>query len=151
MSAEPEKSAAHKLAALFVDSQDREHTLDQQLALYRAVLDHCPVPMFLMNDTGQCIYTNQAHQALTGAEKEELLGDNYINFIHAGDRKQVAELWCRCVAGDIPEYEQDHRFVRADNTAVRVHCHVVHVDDHVFVGYCLPVQCRYCLDVFKTG
>ena len=55
----------------------------------RAVFDHAPMGMAVLDDTGAFTQTNHALQRLLGLEPDDLLGQSLETIVDAGDRDTV--------------------------------------------------------------
>lgn len=79
---------------------------------YRALLDLCPVTVWIADSNGQTIYTNRHWEEYSGLTAEQSQGHGWMSCIHPEDQAQCAEVWSRRSAAVM--YEQEIRFRRRD-------------------------------------
>lgn len=77
------------------------------------------VGRFHTNAAGENTYVNQIFARWLGVGKVELLGWNYINFIHPDDAEQVRLQWSRCRL-EHRQYRNTHRMVSSDGEVIQV-------------------------------
>lgn len=74
---------------------------------------------FHCNDAGENTYVNQLYARWLGVGKSELLGWNYLNFVHSDDVDRVRRHWETCRA-EHRRYRIRHRIVAADGEIIEV-------------------------------
>ena len=74
---------------------------------------------FHCNGAGENTYVNQLYARWLGVGKAELLGWNYLNFVHSNDVDRVRRHWDLCCA-EHRQYRIRHRMVAADGEIIEV-------------------------------
>jgi PAS domain S-box-containing protein len=88
---------------------------------FRSVCAMSPVGIFLTDEGGRCLYTNERWQEIAGLSLEESLDTGWSRALHAEDRAAVIAEWGKCAANALPydgEFRMQHpnghvRWVRA--------------------------------------
>lgn len=107
--------------------------------------DHCPFGVFHTDLTGSATYANQHWLEITGRNRKELLGLEWLQAIHHGDRDRVLTTWRRA-ASTAAVAEVSFRIIRRDNARryLRVRARPGHAtggdkQDGCYVGVVLDV------------
>lgn len=79
---------------------------------YRALLDLCPVTVWIADGNGHTIYTNRHWEEYSGLTTDQSQGHGWMSCIHPDDQARSAEVWSRRSGAAI--YEQEIRFRRRD-------------------------------------
>ena len=74
---------------------------------------------FHCNAAGENTYVNQLYARWLGVGKSELLGWNYLNFVHPDDIDRVRRHWETC-RSEHRRYHSRHRMVAADGEIIEV-------------------------------
>ena len=83
----------------------------------RASLDASPIPTFINEASGSCVYVNEALCNLFGATREEMLGYGWINFLPDEEKKIKAENWQRGIKTDTSIRDRYH-VIKGDTNEV---------------------------------
>lgn len=117
--------------------------------------------VFRTDAEGRVIFTNRAHQRLTGFSPNESLGDGWINYLAPHERERMIKIWKATVTSG-RELNEDIDFMRPDHTEYRVRAHVYREIDSKgrirgYLGVIYPLDaetgCPHkntCLDHFET-
>jgi diguanylate cyclase (GGDEF)-like protein/PAS domain S-box-containing protein len=84
----------------------------------RATIDGAPIGIALMAADGTVLRVNRALCEMLGYDEGELIARNRRDFNHPEDADDDAELIERMLAGEIPGYEIEKRYVRADGSTL---------------------------------
>ena len=74
---------------------------------------------FHCNVAGEITYVNQLYARWLGVGKSELMGWNYLNFVHSNDIDRVRRHWETC-RSEHRRYRIRHRIVAADGEIIEV-------------------------------
>ena len=77
------------------------------------------VGRFHCNGAGEITYVNQLYARWLGVGKAELMGWNYLNFVHPDDVDRVRRHWETC-RSEHRRYHSRHRMVAADGEIIAV-------------------------------
>jgi PAS domain S-box-containing protein len=106
--------------ALMHDISERK----AQLEIFETSFDHAAVGMALVTLEGGFHKINDAFRGIVGYSAEELLAIDFQTITHPDDlEKDLADL-DRLLAGEIPTYGMDKRYIRKDGRTVWVHLSV---------------------------
>ncbi len=89
------------------DSEDR----------FRSISDASPLGIFVSDAQGECVYTNEAYQKISGLSFEQALGTKWSSAIHADDRQRIVAEWRDAVRSQEP-FQTEVRFLREDGSLV---------------------------------
>ena len=84
---------------------------------FRAMSDASPLGLFVSDEAGHCVYTNEAYHKISGLTFYEALGTNWHHAIHPEDRQRVLAEW-RNAVNDQKPFQTETRFLRKDNSIV---------------------------------
>ncbi len=73
------------------DRKRTEHELRRTTHLFDLVLDHSQDLISLVDPTGRIDYVSPSHERVMGFGEEELVGANFLDFVHPDDVTMVAE------------------------------------------------------------
>jgi len=100
---------------------------------FKSAFAEAPIGMGLASidpgQPGRLIQVNRALCELTGYTEEQLLGRRIRDLTHPDDVEQSVAAFQRLVTGEIPDYELEKRYVRADGRVVWGLLHVSLVRD----------------------
>ena len=107
---------------------------------FRAMSDASPLGIFVSDAEGNCVYTNEAYQKISGLSMEQTLGTRWSVAIHPEDRERVLADW-RATAQSAAPFRTEFRFQRQDGSVVwtRVNSAVMH-DGMMPHGHVLTVE-----------
>ena len=106
----PLGSAAH--------TQHVEEALAESEQKFRAVFDQATIGIALGALDGRCVRANSAACKFIGATEEEVCRLRIQDIVHPDDLGMTADVFPRLVAGEIPSYTVERRYVRRDGTTV---------------------------------
>jgi len=103
------------LAGIFQDLKDLRRAEQARAAAverFRTVFDRAPVGMALAGLDGRFTVVNEALAELVGRPVADLAGRSVAEVTHAEQRAEAAEALRRMAAGDLTEWNAEHRYVR---------------------------------------
>lgn len=83
-------------------------------ARFRSMSDASPLGIFVSDAQGNCVYTNQSYQKISGLNLEQSLGTNWSKAIHPEDRQRVLADWQIATRGQV-SFHTEFRFLQANN------------------------------------
>jgi diguanylate cyclase (GGDEF)-like protein/PAS domain S-box-containing protein len=86
-------------------------------ARFRAMSDASPLGIFVSDIHGECVYTNDSYQKMSGLTFEQTLGMNWSMAIHQDDRQRVLLEWRAAALGEA-KFKSEARFLRSDGSIV---------------------------------
>lgn len=98
---------------------------------FRNAFEYAAIGMSLAALDGRWLDVNPAFCALTGYSKDELLGRRFQDLTDPGDRDREREAVRRLVAGEIPSYDLEKRYMHKEGQPVWVHATCAIVPDDV--------------------
>ena len=97
--------------------------------LTRAVFDRMALAVEVTDMNGFIAGSNPAYRELVGRTEEELATMRYSDITHQEDSELDLALWNELVAGNLPHYQVEKRFLHKDGSEVAVRLHVSLVRD----------------------
>jgi PAS domain S-box-containing protein len=96
-----------------LESQARLHESEER---FREAFAHAPVGMVIADIEGCFLEVNESFSRMLGYDVEELLGTgcSFKDFTHADDLEHNLVEWRRLLAGEIPAFGLEKRYVRKD-------------------------------------
>jgi PAS domain S-box-containing protein len=94
--------------------------LSQSEERFRSLSVSSPIGIFLLDTTGQCIYTNPRCQKICGFTAAESLGEGWIQSIHPDDRQRAVSDWAN-YSHEPQEDAYEYRFQLADGSVRWTH------------------------------
>jgi PAS domain S-box-containing protein len=88
--------------------------------LYRAIVDQAPVAVAYNRMDDRFEYVNEAFCKLVGYTRDELCEMKWQDITHPQDIERDLALTSRVLAGEMPHYELEKRYVRKDGATVWV-------------------------------
>ena len=132
-------SIALALAHRFVSYENQIETVAAKLRTHKNILDLCPLPMFLTDEDGKCVYVNNAMCRITGVKLEDLQYDFWIDYVYADDRLETVASWNDFVKNPgVTTYEHQHRYIRPDSTVINVLVKAKQMPCKAIVGFAIP-------------
>ena len=145
------RSIALQLAQRFVEYKDRIDDVAAQVRRHKRILDLCPVPMFLTDEHGKCVYVNPAKLKLVGGTLDEMQYDGWQHFVYPEDLPHLLNAWTQFVQDHNQHtFSYTYRYQRPDGSALAVVTEARMLDDHSIVGFVLPLKCSGCFDFFTV-
>jgi PAS domain S-box-containing protein len=95
-----------------------EEALAESEQKFRAVFDQAAIGIALGTLDGRCVRANKAACHFIGATEEEVCQLRIQDIVHPEDIELTANVFPRLVAGEIPSYTVERRYVRPDQTIV---------------------------------
>ncbi|MEM9712751.1 MAG: diguanylate cyclase, partial [Actinomycetota bacterium] len=103
------------------------HRSDSLPGFHRAVLEHSPMPLVVVDEAGLVLYGNQAMARLTGIDLDTGRGTPMLDHVHPDDREWVTTAFVELVAGPADHFERGSawatiffRMVSADGRVVPI-------------------------------
>jgi PAS domain S-box-containing protein len=97
--------------------------------LFETAFSHAPIGESLVSVEGGFLKVNPAFCGIVGYSEEQLLDLDFQTITHAEDIDKDLELLHQLIAGQIPSYQMDKRYIRADGTIVWVNLSVSMIAD----------------------
>ena len=115
-----EGNASGVVVILHDVTKGRELELEarSQAELFEAAFEFAGIGHSLIGEDRKFVRVNEALCNITGYSKKELLQLNYQALTHPDDRNLHWESEQRLLAGDIPSYQVDKRYIRMDGSVV---------------------------------
>lgn len=88
-----------------------------------AALNIHPEAVFRTDTEGRVIFTNRAHQRLTGFSQGEAYGHGWVNYLAPYERRRMQDLWQETVKNG-RELNEDIMFIRPDHSEYMIRAHV---------------------------
>lgn len=107
-----------KLAQLAAVESEAERRANVEL--FENAFHHAPIGMALVGLDGRFLKINAAFCDLIGYPEARMLGLDFQSITHPEDLKTDLRLLAQLYAGEIPRYDMEKRYVRADGAEVLV-------------------------------
>jgi diguanylate cyclase (GGDEF)-like protein/PAS domain S-box-containing protein len=107
---------------------------------FRATIDHAPIGIALLSPTGRTLRVNRALCKMLGYDRDQLLVLTPPQITHPDDLATDAQLVRGLLAEELPSYETEKRYIRADGSVVSTQVSVSLVRDHA--GAPMHVVCQ---------
>ena len=128
------RDSSGRLTSLFTFSQDvtaREQALremrESEVRL-RGVFDQASVGVALLDAQGHWLKVNRSLCQITGYTEAELLRTDFQTITHPEDLARDVDLAHQVLAGEIPGYQMEKRYVRKNGSLVWVLLHVSRIE-----------------------
>ena len=95
-----------------------EESLRQTEDRFRNAFDHAPIGMALVSPEGRWLQVNHALCEITGYSEQELLERTFQDITHPDDLEADLDFARRMLAGDLPSYCMEKRYLRKDGQSV---------------------------------
>ncbi len=95
-----------------------EESLHQTGDRFRNAFDHAPIGMALVSPEGRWLQVNHALCEITGYSEQELLERTFQDITHPDDLEADLDFVRRMLAGDLPAYCMEKRYLRKDGQSV---------------------------------
>ena len=100
------------------ERQQSELQLREAEERFRAMFEHAPVGAALLDIEGHPVLTNRALQELVGYDGDQLAQLSFAEFTHPDDVDADLARFEQLIAGEIPEYTMEKRYIHADGHVV---------------------------------
>jgi PAS domain S-box-containing protein len=97
-----------------------ESKLRESEERFRAIFENAPMGIATVDASLRMLNVNAALAAMLGQDQDRLAGRTLIEITHPDDVDRVRELARRTMAGEVPGYDIEKRFVRRDGDVVWV-------------------------------
>ncbi len=114
----PVARKADRRLPVMQDMSDLESALGESGASFRNLFDAAPNGMAVMALDGTWIGVNPALRMALGYDHQELLDRGLADVSHPDDAQSGAVLMRTLVAGEIPRYTLDNRYIRKDGSVL---------------------------------
>jgi two-component system sensor histidine kinase/response regulator len=95
-----------------------EEALRESEERFRGTFENAAVGIAHVHPTGQLLRVNETCCAIVGYSREELLGNNFLDFTHPDDSATTTELFAGLLRGDSLGYTLEKRYLRKDGSPV---------------------------------
>jgi PAS domain S-box-containing protein len=97
-----------------------EHALQESEERFRLTIDEAPIGMAIVALDGRFIRANRALSEIVGYDSTELAELTFAAITHPDDRETDRAAARQLVAGEIPRYQREKRYLHKDGTIVDV-------------------------------
>ena len=95
---------------------------------YRAIFEEAPIGIALSeSETGRYSEINERHAAMVGPSREEMLQFDWMSITHPDDVAPDEAGMAQFIAGTIPGFQMEKRYLRPDGSVVVVDMRVIRV------------------------
>jgi len=88
---------------MYDDSKALSRPSDEQYDLLRAVVDHTPDLITVIDATGNVVFANKSHETRIGSPAGELLHKNAYDLVHPDDRATLESIFEECFRSNEPQ------------------------------------------------
>jgi PAS domain S-box-containing protein len=103
-----------EILSVFRDVTERKSKVE----LFENAFHHAPIGMALVSLEGEFLKINAAFCRIVGYPEPEMLALDFQAITHPDDLHADLDLLTRVVAGEIPSYQMDKRYLRSDGAVV---------------------------------
>lgn len=119
-------------------------------AFLSASLNIHDIAIFRCDSKGRVIFTNRAHQRLTGFSQGEAYGEGWVNYLAPRERERMQKIWLDAVKSG-RELNEDIWFIRPDHSEYLIRAHVYRElapDGTIkgWLGVIIPIEELSCPD-----
>ncbi len=97
-----------------------EEDLRESEGNFRRMFDQAPIGAVVISLDGCFVRVNEVFCRMTGYEDDELAGKAAADITHPDDLESATQQAIRLIAGEITDYNLEHRFLRKDGTVLWV-------------------------------
>jgi PAS domain S-box-containing protein len=126
--------------AVMEDISDRKVTEEKLVSSeerFRKIFEHSLTGIAITDAEGRLVQCNPAYAQIVGRSAEELRSIVFSDLVHPEDRAENMARIRQLMAGEIPSFEIENRYLHADGHSVWVHKFVSLVRDERGVPACL--------------
>ncbi len=116
-------------AAFVAEQRHAEQALRDSEQRFRATFFQAAVGITHCGATGEWLLVNDRFCEIVGYTRSELSGMTIFDITHPDDRQRCVEAVSRLLAGELPSYSVDKRYIRKDGAAIWVRLYVTPVWD----------------------
>ena len=105
-----------------VSERDRAHAaVRESEVVFRSIFEDATVGMARTDPEGRFLLANTAYQTMLGYSMDELRDLTLEAVTHPGDWDRHRELFHKMIAGEIPSFDIQKRYIRKDGSVLWVH------------------------------
>ena len=97
-----------------------EKALQESEERYRLLTSLSPAGIYQTDEKGDCIYTNEAWQRMTGLSNDQALGQGWQKGLHPNDKSSIGEAWYKMVESN-GHWGHEYRFQTAEGETTWVY------------------------------
>lgn len=115
------QQASSTLSGRVIDLAPNLHGQRESEHVYRAIVDHAPIGIVMIDATGEIIHTNQAFLTMLGYSAEEMRAISYASLVPPEEQDHDGERWRRFQAlinGDIDSVTANGTLIRKDGARI---------------------------------
>ncbi len=112
------------LQATIRDVTERKHSqelLEQSEEKYRSLVEKTSLGIATVSPAGEIVYINEALLDMLGYHQDEMIGKNFINFIHPDDRERIRKEYQSGSQDPRDKFEIEFRFMHKNGNAVHIY------------------------------
>jgi PAS domain S-box-containing protein len=106
-----------QIASVSIENALATQALQESEQRLKATQEHANIGIGEVNAEGKFVSVNSGLVAISGYEREELLNASFFDVTHPEDVAAEREIYARHVAGELPNYSLEKRYVRKDGSA----------------------------------
>ncbi|MCB0084478.1 MAG: PAS domain S-box protein [Caldilineaceae bacterium] len=108
-------------ARLYQDLRQRQSELHESEERFRSTFEQAAVGMAHTSPEGYYLQVNERLCEIMGYSRAELLQKPFIDFVHPEEKARSAALNEQLIAGHLPSYGVEKRYIRRDGSFIWVH------------------------------
>jgi PAS domain S-box-containing protein len=140
-------SIATALAEKFVQYKAQIEQIARQLRAHKKLIDLCPIPSFLANSIGDCVYINRVFCGIVGTDVFHMQGTGWKDYILSSDSERVSKEWYNFVLDAKQRtFELDVTFSRRDGRTMTALVKAEQMDDTSIVGFAIPLHFEHFVE-----
>jgi PAS domain S-box-containing protein len=105
-----------------------QRRLKDSEAIFKAMNDASPIGIFLTDGNGECIYSNQAFQNLTGLNLSESIGFFWSKIIHDDEKIEMLQAWEKAITSH-SNFQKKIKLISSDDTVKWVDINAVLINE----------------------
>ena len=104
------------------DERRAQHIIQASETQFREIFEQTPIGLTLNDLNGRYVHVNPAYASIVARTRESLLEPDmdFRELIYPDDRGRMLDLQARLIAGEIPSFFLEKRYVRPDGSVVWV-------------------------------
>ena len=132
---------AARLAGMVLERARIRDAVRESEARVRALFDHSPLGVCLLDAQGRALYTNRALRSIVGMGRPQTEGDGWLEHLHPDDRPRAREAWRRLLHEQTWSEDLTCRFVAGSREARTAHALASAVrDEHRLQGFVITLE-----------